>query len=75
MTDEEKIVSLYKEMYTAMINKDRTVLGSTARLTGKSKVNARVFGGGEHTWRLQLSFELVKKDSEWYFTLAEASTY
>ena len=122
MTDKEQIVQLYKEMYTAMIYKDRAVLervhddsfvlihmtgmrqpkevyigsimdgtlnyysaahedmqveinGDTAVITGRSRVNAAVFGSGKHTWRLQLRFRLVKKDSEWKFTLASASTY
>lgn len=122
MTEEEKIIQLYQEMYTAMVNKDRQVLerahddsfvlvhmtgmqqpksayinaimngtlnyysavhegsqitvnGDTATLTGRSLVTAAVFGGGRHTWRLQLRFELEKKDGEWRFTLAEASTY
>lgn len=122
MTNEEKIIQLYKEMYSAMINKEQTELervyddsfvlfhmtgmkqskseyisaimggmlnyysavhddmqvainDDTARLTGKSKVTAAVFGGGKHTWRLQLNFELVRKNDEWYFTLASASTY
>lgn len=122
MTDEQKIVKLYREMYDAMVAKDRAelervhddsfvlvhmtgmrqskqqyidaimdgtlnyyyaeheearfaVTGDTARLTGKSRVNAAVFGGGRNTWRLQLSFELIKRDGEWYFTKASASTY
>lgn len=122
MTDKEMIVQLYKEMYTAMINKDREKLerahddsfvlihmtgmrqpkevyinsimdgtlnyysashedmqveinDDTAVLTGRSRVNAAVFGGGKHTWSLQLRFQLVKKNAEWYFTLASASTY
>ena len=122
MNDEQKIAKLYKEMYTAMINKDRAVLervhddsfvlvhmtgmrqskteyinaimdgtlnyysaeheearfavnGDTATLTGKSRVTAAVFGGGKNTWRLQLTFELIKKNGEWYLTLAKASTY
>ncbi len=122
MTDKEKIIQLYKEMYTAMIRKDRTELervhddsfilihmtgmhqsksvyidsimngtlnyysanhedmqvtisNDTAKLTGKSRVNAAVFGGGKHTWRLQLEFTLVKKSDDWYFTSASASTY
>ena len=49
--------------------------GDTASLTGKSKVTAAVFGGGRHTWRLQLDLELIQKNGEWYFTLARASTY
>ena len=122
MTDKDQIIQLYKEMYTAMINKDRAELervhddsfvlvhmtgmrqpkevyitaimdgtlnyysathedmqielnGDTAVLMGRSKVTAAVFGGGKHTWRLQLRFQLVKKNNDWYFTLASASTY
>ena len=122
MTDKEKIIQLYKDMYTAMVNKDRAELervhddsfvlvhmtgmrqgkaeyinaimdgtlnyysashedmqveagGDSAVLIGKSRVTAAVFGGGNHTWRLQLRFQLVKKDGEWFFTIASASTY
>ena len=122
MTDKEQIIQLYREMYTAMVNKDRAELqrvhddsfvlvhmtgmrqpkevyissimdgtlnyysaehedmqadvkSNTAVLIGKSKVKAAVFGGGKHTWRLQLRFQLVKKNSEWRFALASASTY
>ena len=122
MTDKELIIQLYKEMYTAMVNKDRAELervhddsfvlvhmtgmrqpkevyissimdgtlnyysashedmqveinGDTAVLTGRSKVTAAVFGGGKHTWRLQLRFQLVKKNGQWRFALASASTY
>lgn len=122
MTDEEKIIQLYKDMYSAMVNKDKAelervhddsfalihmtgmrqskkvyiasimdgtlnyysalhedmqvqVLDDTAKLIGKSKVNAAVFGGGEHTWRLLLDFTLIKRNDEWYFTMARASTY
>ena len=122
MTDKEQIIQLYKEMYTAMVKKDRAELervhddgfvlvhmtgmrqskvvyissimdgtlnyysaehedmqveinGDTAVLTGRSKVTAAVFGGGKHTWRLQLRFQLVKKNGQWRFALASASTY
>ena len=122
MTDKEQIIALYKEMYTAMVNKDKPTLervhddsfvlvhmtgmrqpkevyissimdgtlnyysaehedmqveinGDTAVLTGRSKVTAAVFGGGKHTWRLQLRFQLVKKNGQWRFALASASTY
>ena len=122
MTDREQIIALYKEMYTAMISKDRAALervhddsfvlvhmtgmrqskdvyinaimdgtlnydsashedmqveinGDTAVLTGRSRVSAAVFGGGKHTWRLQLRFQLMKKNGAWYFTQASASTY
>ena len=54
---------------------DILVNGNTATLTGRSRVNAAVFGGGRHTWRLLLSFQLVKRDNRWQFTSASASTY
>ena len=54
---------------------DITVNGDHATLTGRSRVNAAVFGGGRHTWRLQLSFTLVKEDGTWRFSSARASTY
>ena len=122
MNDKDKIIQLYKKMYTAMIAKDEPTLervhddsfvlvhmtgmrqskeqyisaimdgtlnyfsaehedmlvqinGDTAVLTGKSRVSAAVFGGGRHTWRLQLHFQLMKRDESWYLTLASASTY
>ena len=52
-----------------------TITGSTARLGGQSRVNAAVFGGVRHTWRLQLDIELVKRNDSWLMTHAEASTY
>ena len=54
---------------------DIKVSGDRATLRGRSRVNAAVFGGGRHTWRLQLSFQLVKKDDHWLFLSAIASTY
>ena len=122
MTDKEQIIQLYKEMYTALVNKDKAELervhddsfvlvhmtgmrqpkevyinsimdgtlnyysaehedmqvevkDNTAVLVGRSRVTAAVFGGGKHTWRLQLRFQLVKNNGEWRFALASASTY
>lgn len=49
--------------------------GDTARMTGKSKVEAAVFGGGRHTWPLRLDMNLVKKGGLWLMTEAKASTY
>ena len=49
--------------------------GDEATLTGHSRVNATVFGGGRHTWRLALDMRLRKEDDTWYFTRSEASTY
>ena len=49
--------------------------GERATICGRSRVNAAVFGGGRHTWRLQLLFHLHKDNSGWLFTRSEASTY
>ena len=54
---------------------DIKVNGDRGTLRGRSRVNAAVFGGGRHTWRLQLSFRLVKHNGRWQFTAASASTY
>ncbi len=51
------------------------VSGDTARLTGKSQVNAAVFGGGRHTWPLQLDITLSNKNGQWLMTQAVASTF
>lgn len=47
----------------------------TAVLTGRSLVNAAVFGGGRNTWRLQLRFDLKKVGNVWKLTKAQASIY
>lgn len=49
--------------------------GDTAELTGQSRVNAAVFGGGRHTWRLQQEIALTKTEGVWRMTRAVASTY
>ena len=49
--------------------------GDSATLTGRSRVLAAVYGGGKHTWRLQLTFKLRKQDGRWQFTYSTASTY
>lgn len=46
-----------------------------AVLTGRSRVTAAVFGGGRHTWPLQLRFRLRHEADEWKFTESSASTY
>ena len=51
------------------------VSGSTARMTGKSRVSAAVFGGGRHTWPLRLEFTLQKHDDAWRLTSARPGTY
>ena len=54
---------------------DITVTGDTAVMTGRSKVSAAVFGGGRHTWRLALKFDVKKTDGQWRLTTAQASTW
>ena len=48
---------------------------NTAVLVGQSRVSAAVFGGGRHTWRLQLDIKLKNRDGLWLMTEARASTY
>lgn len=52
-----------------------SVRGDTARMTGRSRVNAAVFGGGRHIWSLQLDIDLVKRNGTWLMTEARAATY
>ena len=52
-----------------------TVNGDSARMMGRSRVNAAVYGGGRHTWRLQMDSELRKLGGEWKITRSKASTY
>ena len=46
-----------------------------ATLCGQTRVQAAVFGGGRHTWRLQQDLKLRKSNGHWLITRAEASTY
>jgi len=54
---------------------DIEIQGSRAKLTGQSIVNAEVFGGGRHTWRLRLQLELFRNTGTWRITGARASIY
>lgn len=63
----------YYEEHTEAL--DINVNGASAVMTSKSRVEAAVFGGGRHTWRLQLKFELIKRADGWKLTDARASTY
>ena len=51
------------------------VAGDIAKMTGKSRVLAAVYGGGKHAWRLQGDFTLRKENGRWMFTSSKASTY
>ena len=52
-----------------------SVDGDEARMTGKSRVVAAVYGGGRNNWRLQGDFTLRKENGKWKFTSSKASTY
>ena len=52
-----------------------TVNGDSARMIGRSRVNAAVYGGGRHTWRLQMDSQLRKIDGVWKITYSKASLY
>lgn len=54
---------------------DITVEGDKAILTGCSRVNAAVFGGGRHTWRLRLRLTMQRRQGHWLITHSTASTY
>ena len=52
-----------------------SVNGDQAKMTGKSRVLAAVYGGGKHRWRLQGDFTLQKENGNWKLTSSRASTY
>ena len=52
-----------------------TVDGESARMVGRSRVNAAVYGGGRHTWRLQMDSQLRKENGVWRIAYSRASTY
>ena len=49
--------------------------GETATLHGKSIVNAAVFGGGRHIWRLYIRMRLAHRENAWRITEAAVSTF
>ncbi|MBR3258077.1 MAG: nuclear transport factor 2 family protein [Eggerthellaceae bacterium] len=49
--------------------------GLTARIQGRSRVNAAVFGSGRHTWRLEQRLTAAKRNGVWLLTESRASTY
>ncbi len=52
-----------------------SVKGDTAKMTGKSRVLAAVYGGGKNYWRLQSDFTLRKEEGIWKLTGSKASVY
>ena len=49
--------------------------GIHATIRGRSRVNATVFGGGRHTWRLQQDLKAEKRNGTWLLTESRASMY
>ena len=49
--------------------------GMHATVRGRSRVNAAVFGGGRHTWRLQQDLKAERRDGAWLLVESRASTY
>lgn len=54
---------------------DVEIGGENAKMTGKSRVLAAVYGGGKHLWRLRGDFTLRKENGSWKLTSSKASTY
>lgn len=52
-----------------------TVSGDNAEMIGHSKVNAAVFGGGRHTWRLEQVITMQKIGGAWKIIHSTAGTY
>ena len=65
-------MNYYSEEPVAM---EVSLRGDRAALKAQSLVEAAVFGGGRHTWRLQLDMEAEKIGGVWRFTDAEACTF
>lgn len=51
------------------------ITDDTAKIIGKSRVLAAVYGGGKNSWRLQGDFTLRKENGNWKLTSSKASTY
>lgn len=58
-----------------LVESEADINGNYASFCGKSLVNAAVFGGGKHTWRLRLDMKFVLKNGEWLVAEAVASTW
>lgn len=52
-----------------------SVSGDRAEMTGKSRVEAAVYGGRKGRWRLRGDFTLSREDGVWKLSSSRASTY
>ena len=69
---EDGTLNYYSANHARM---DTFLHGDEAEFVGQSMVSAAVFGGEQHTWRLQLKMKLVQMAEGWKITEAKASTY
>ena len=73
-----KVSDYYEACHSADYENDSLEISinrTSAKVIGRSRVTAAVFGGGRHTWHLRLTFDLKKTDDGWKFMKAQASTY
>lgn len=68
---ENGTLNYYTEELVDAVVTERDAL---VTLQGKSIVSAAVFGGGKHTWHLQLDIKFINKGG-WLITEAVASTW
>lgn len=52
-----------------------TISKNTAKIMGRSRVNAAVFDGKRNTWPLQQDITCKKVNGNWHFIQSVASTY
>ncbi|AXQ78792.1 nuclear transport factor 2 family protein [Streptococcus chenjunshii] len=55
--------------------KDLVIDSNKASLIGQSRVKAKVWGSGPHTWPLQIKMFFKKVGDDWKITKQVASTY
>lgn len=54
---------------------DVTVVNNSAKVVGRTKCSAAVYGGAEASYNLQQSLQAIKENDKWMFTESSTSTY
>lgn len=49
--------------------------GDSARMAGRSRVLAAVYGGGRHEWQLLIKSDFRRSDGVWKIVYSKVSTY